>query len=225
MPRTASIREHFLGKSSGKATEHERPRMRMDQTQRGWALGSFALLAISAVAYVIYVLQSPAGPSGGSFMGLVFGIVGFGFMIFAALLGARKRVPTWRIGRAQAWMRGHLWLGLLRLPVILFHGGVHFGATFTRLLMWLLIITVVIGIFGAALQHFVPRVMTTDVKLETIYDEIGNVRKLLREEADRAVEMVCGPIGLGKSASEEVLRAGGLSAARTMATTGGGAMV
>ena len=105
--------------------------MRMDHTQRGWALGSFALLAISAVAYVIYVLQSPAGPSGGSFMGLVFGITGFAFMIFAALLGARKRVPTWRVGRAQAWMRGHLWLGLLSLPMILFHGGFHFGGTLT----------------------------------------------------------------------------------------------
>ena len=68
--------------------------MRMDHTQRGWALGSLALLAVSVVAYVIYVLQSPTGPSGGSFMGLMFGITGFAFMFFAALLGARKRVPT-----------------------------------------------------------------------------------------------------------------------------------
>ncbi len=60
--------------------------MRMDHTQRGWALGSLALLAVSAVAYVIYVLRSPTGPSGGSFMGLTFGITGFAFMFFAALL-------------------------------------------------------------------------------------------------------------------------------------------
>jgi hypothetical protein len=199
--------------------------VRIDKTQRGWAIASLAIFAVFTTMYVAYAVNAPSGPSGGSAPGLAFGVIGFGFMIFAALLGARKRVPTWRIGRAQAWMRGHLWLGLLSLPVILFHGGFHFGGTLTRVLMWLLIITVVSGIFGAALQHFVPRVMTTDVKLETIYDEIGNVRKLLREEADRAVEMVCGPIGLGKSASEEVLRAGGLSAARTMATTGGGAVV
>jgi hypothetical protein len=146
-------------------------------------------------------------------------------MIFAALLGARKRVPTWRIGRAQGWMRGHLWLGFLSLPMILFHGGFHFGGTLTSVLLWLLILTVVSGVFGAALQHFVPRVMTTDIKLETIYDEIENVRKLLREEADRGVEAICGPLGIGKSASEEVLRAGGLSAARGMATAGGGTAV
>src|SRR5580765_2109764 len=199
--------------------------MRMDQSQRGWAIGSFVLLAVGAVAYTIYALQSPAGPSGGSFMGLVFGITGFAFMIFAALLGARKRVPTWRLGRAQAWMRGHLWLGLLSLPVILFHGGFHFGGTLTSVLLWLLMITVVSGVFGAALQHYIPRVMTTDVKLETIYDEIGNVRTLLREEADRAVETVCGPLRIGKSANEEVLRAGGLSAVRSMATSSSGTAV
>src|SRR5437879_3341663 len=162
--------------------------MRMDQSQRGWALVSFVLLAIGAVAYTIYVLQSPAGPSGGSFMGLVFGITGFAFMIFAALLGARKRVPTWRVGRAQAWMRGHLWLGLLSLPILLFHGGFHFGGTLTRVLMWLLIIVVGSGVFGAVLQHYLPDIMTSDDPLETIYDEIAHVREQLLDEADRYVE-------------------------------------
>src|SRR5215813_10991940 len=146
--------------------------MRMDRTQRGWAVGSLVFLAISTVAYVLYAITAPDGPKGESATGLLFGIVGFGFMIFAALLGARKRVPTWRLGRAQAWMRGHLWLGLLALPMILFHGGFHFGGTLTRLLMWLLIITVTSGLFGAGLQHSVPRIMISDVLLETIYDEI-----------------------------------------------------
>lgn len=103
--------------------------MRMDKTQRGWALASLAILAISAAVYAVYALNAPQGPRGGSNIGLIFGSVGFGFMIFAALLGARKRVPTWRIGRAQAWMRGHLWLGFLALPIILFHGGFHFGGS------------------------------------------------------------------------------------------------
>jgi len=192
--------------------------MRMDQTQRGWALGSLALLAISAVAYAIYVLQSPVGPSGGSFMGLIFGITGFAFMVFAALLGARKRVPTWRLGRAQAWMRGHLWLGLLSLPMILFHGGFHFGGALTRVLMWLTIITVGSGLYGAVLQNYVPRAMTNDVPLETIYDEIGNVRKALRMEADKLVESVCGRLGLVKEI-DEGQRAGGFTALRPISAT------
>jgi hypothetical protein len=192
--------------------------MRLDETQRGWAIGSLAFSVISAVIYVLYARNSPLGPRGGSTMGLLFGIVGFGFMIFAALLGARKRVPTWRLGRAKAWMRGHLWLGLLSLPIILFHGGFHFGGALTRVLMWLLIVTVASGVYGAMLQNYLPRAMTKDVSLETIYDEIGNVRTLLQREADRAMEALCGSMGLARSDSEGE-RAGGFTALRPIAAT------
>src|SRR6266852_3265516 len=193
--------------------------MRLGRTQRGWAIVSLAIFSVSAMVYVLYALNAPQGPRGGSTIGLTFGVLGFAFMIFAALLGARKRVPTWRIGRAQAWMRGHLWLGFLALPMILFHGGFHFGGTLTRVLMWLLIITVLSGVFGAALQHFVPRAMTSDVPLETIYDEIAHVRSLLREEADRAVESISGSLGFTKASIEEGQRAGGFTGLRTMAAS------
>lgn len=192
--------------------------MRIDRTHRSWAFASLAILVASAIVYVIYAVNAPQGPRGGSAVGLLFGSIGFAFMIFAALLGARKRVPTWRVGRAQAWMRGHLWLGLLALPMILLHGGFHFGGTLTRVLMWLLIITVISGVFGAALQHYIPRVMTTDVPLETIYDEISHVRGLLREEADRTVEALCENIGLAKKSEEEGQRAGGFTALRPIAS-------
>src|SRR5882724_13060080 len=193
--------------------------MRMDKTQRGWAMATLAVLTAATVIYLLYALNSPQGPRGGSTIGLTFGSFGFAFMLFAAFLGARKRVPTWRIGRAQAWMRGHLWLGFLALPMMLFHGGFHFGGTLTRVLMWLLIITVFSGAFGAALQHYIPRVMTSDVPLETIYDEIGRVRMLLREEADCSIEFLCGNLGLMNRLDEEGQRAGGFTALRTIAAS------
>ncbi|HXM96747.1 MAG TPA: hypothetical protein VOA64_21210 [Candidatus Dormibacteraeota bacterium] len=201
--------------------------MRMDSTQRAWAMASFGILAASTALYAAYAAATPQGPRGSSTVGLFFGVIGFAFMLFAALLGARKRVPVWRIGRAQAWMRGHLWLGFLSLPIILFHGGFHFGGTLTQVLMWLLIITVVSGVFGAALQNYVPRVMTADVPLETIYDEISNVRGLLRHEADHAIEAVCGSMGLALDAQEGISRSGGFSATRPMtpSSTGAGAAV
>jgi len=193
--------------------------MRIDRTHRNWAIGSSGIIVIAGVAYAVYSAGSPQGTRGGSSAGLVFGVLGFGFMIFAALLGARKRVPTWRIGRAQAWMRGHLWLGLLSLPMILFHGGFHFGGLLTSVLMWLLMVTVFSGILGAALQHFVPSRMTSDLPLETIYDEIGHVRSLLREEAGRAMESICGVLNLEKRSSVELQRAGGFSAQRAIAAS------
>ena len=121
---------------------------------------------------------------GGTALGLAFGGFGFAFMIFAALLGARKKVPVWRVGRAQTWMRGHLWLGLLSLPLIVFHSGFRYGHGLSAVLTTLLIVVVASGVFGAALQHYMPRVMTREVTMETIYEEIEHVRAQLREEAE-----------------------------------------
>jgi hypothetical protein len=193
--------------------------MRIDQTQRGWAIGSLGIFAAALAVYGTEVWTSPGGARGSSAIGLFFGVVGFGFMVYATALGARKRVPTWRVGRAKAWMKGHLWLGLLSLPLILFHGGFRFGGRLTQVLMWLLIVTVASGIYGAALQNSIPKKMTSDVPLETIYDEIGHVRRLLREEADHKVEALCGNMRLTKQAEADGQRAGGFTALRPIAAS------
>jgi hypothetical protein len=157
--------------------------MRIDRTHVGWLVASCVLLGAACFLYALGRPAAPTAPMGGTPLGLAFGIVGFAFMIFAGLLGARKKVPVWRLGRAQTWMRGHLWLGLLSLPLILFHAGFHAGGPLTAALLWLLIIVVASGVFGAALQHFMPATMTRELPLETIYDEIEHVRTQLRSEA------------------------------------------
>jgi hypothetical protein len=169
--------------------------VRIDRTHKGWLVASIAIFGVSLLLYGLYRVPAAKGSMGGTAMGLWFGSVGFAFMIFAGLLGARKRVPVYRFGRAQTWMRGHLWLGLLSLPLILFHSGLRYGHGLTALLMTLLLIVVASGIFGAALQHYMPRVMTREVTMETIYEEIGHVRAQLLEEAE---ELIAKAAGSGK---------------------------
>jgi len=161
--------------------------MRIDHTHTNWAVASLLIFGVSVVLYGIYRVPPSGSPMGGTALGITFGIAGFAFMIFAALLGARKKVPVWRVGRAQTWMRGHLWLGLLSLPLIVFHSGLRYGHGLTAALMTLLIVVVASGVFGAALQHYMPRVMTREVTMETIYEEIEHVRAQLREEAEELV--------------------------------------
>jgi hypothetical protein len=168
--------------------------MHIDQTHRPWLIGTVLLFVAAAVAYIIYAVNAQTGPSGGSAMGLTYGILGYAMMLFAGLLGARKKVPVWRIGRAQTWMRGHLWLGLLSFPMILFHAGFAWKGPLTAVLMMLFTIVVLSGLIGAAIQHFVPQYMTRNVPLETIYEEIPHVRQQLREEADQLVSSICGPL-------------------------------
>src|ERR1700730_260421 len=168
--------------------------MRIDRTHRPWLFATLIILAASAVLYIPYALSSPAGPRGGSAAGLTYGILGYAFMLYAGLLGARKKVPVWRIGKAQTWMRGHLRLGLLSLPLILFHGGFAWRGPLTALLMILFLIVVLSGILGAAFQHYLPSLITTRVPMETIYEEIPHVRAQLRDEAEQLVVYICGPI-------------------------------
>ncbi len=165
--------------------------MLIDHTHREWFVGTAVGLAIAIAVYVPYAFQSPQGARGGSTLGLVYGSVGFAFMLLAGLLGLRKKFPVWRVGRAQTWMRAHLWLGSVSFPLILLHGGFHFGGSLTRVLMWLFIFVFGSGLLGAALQHFMPRLQTAQLPLETIYEQIDRVRSQLAEEASRLVEESC----------------------------------
>lgn len=160
--------------------------MRIDETHRSWCWMTMIVLALAVAAYVPYRLRGHV--SGGSWMGLTYGIGGFSLMIFAGLLGLRKQFPIWRVGRAATWMRGHLWLGTLSFPLILLHGGFHFGGTLTRVLMWMFMIVFVSGILGAVLQHYLPRVQTERLPMETIYEQIDRVRGQLAQEAWKMVE-------------------------------------
>jgi len=188
--------------------------MRIDRTQRPWMIATILLAAVSTIAYAVYALETPGGPRGGTVMGLTFGIVGYGMMLYAGLLGARKKVPTWRLGRAQTWMRGHLWLGLLSLLLILFHGGFAFRGSLTLALMLLFFIVIGSGVAGAAIQHYIPRLMTSQVPLETIYEEIPHVRAQLRDEADQLAASICGALDGG--APQEPLSPGDLAGVATL---------
>jgi hypothetical protein len=168
--------------------------MHIDKTHRSWVTVTIVLALASTILYIVYAVESPSGPRGGSALGLTFGIAGYAMMLYAGLLGTRKKVPTWRIGRAQTWMRGHLWFGTLSLLLILFHGGFAFRGPLTAVLMTLFFIVIASGWIGALLQHFVPNIMTQRVPMETIYEEIPHVRAQLREEADKLVASVCGPL-------------------------------
>jgi hypothetical protein len=159
--------------------------LHIDRTQRVWAIWTALLFLFAALTYALYAFFSRTPLSGGSIPGLLYGIAGYGLMIYAALLSLRKKFPIWRVGRAQTWMRGHLWLGLLSYPLIFFHAAFSFGASgFTRGMMWVFSLVIATGLLGAVLQHYMPRIMTERVPLETIYNQIPRVQKQLLQEAD-----------------------------------------
>jgi hypothetical protein len=149
-----------------------------------WLVWTTGLLLVAGLTYLPYALWSMNRPSGSSVPGLLYGIAGYALMVFAGLLGLRKRFPIWRVGRAQTWMRGHLWLGLVSYPIILCHSAFSMGNGLTRALMWIFSFVIGSGIVGAALQHYMPEIITDRVPLETIYNQIDRVQAQLLKESD-----------------------------------------
>jgi hypothetical protein len=164
----------------------------IDASHKKWLGASVGLAVVAGIAYVPYTRWSLNGPSGGSWSGLAYGVAGTGLLVYAALLGARKKVPTWRVGRAQTWLKGHIWLGLLSAVLILLHGRFALGGALTTVMMLLLGTIVASGIFGVVLQQILPRTMTSQAPLETIFEQIDHVSTQLRAEADHLMAIACG---------------------------------
>jgi hypothetical protein len=169
--------------------------------QRGWIVGTTAVGVLATAGYLAYVRASPYGPSGGSWPGLTFGIAGTAAMLAAGLLTARKKVVLWRVGTARSWMKMHIWLGLLAVPLIWFHSGFRLGGALTTTVMILFYVVVVSGIVGLVIQQVVPTAMTSRVPLETLWSQIEHVGAGLAVDAYELVASVAGSI---PEAAEEV---------------------
>jgi len=168
--------------------------MLLDASHRRWIVIFAVIVAVAAAGYIPYAKTALHGPSGGSWPGLVYGIAGLALMVYASVLGLRRRVPTWRVGRATTWMKGHIWLGLAAYPLVLFHSGFHLGGPLTLVLLVLLTIVVVSGVYGVVLQQFLPREMLARLPLETVYEQIDSVVTQLRSEADALVAVAAGAL-------------------------------
>ena len=64
---------------------------------------------------------------GNSPLGLFYGSVSYAIFIFAVLLNTRKKFPVARFGRVQTWLRAHIWLTILTLPLVFMHAAFRFG--------------------------------------------------------------------------------------------------
>jgi hypothetical protein len=122
---------------------------------------------------------------GGTPLGLIFGAISFAIFVFATLFGMRKRVVLWRLGTVQRWMRAHIWLTLLTIPLVILHSGFRLGGPMTTLLMALYTIVMVSGIYGLVLQHQIPHIMKERLLAETVFEQIPHIRSQLCVAAEK----------------------------------------
>jgi hypothetical protein len=152
----------------------------IDSRHKKWFVGT---------AFYLYgYLATPGGLTGGSVVGLWYGIAASALMVYAALLSLLRRVPSWWwIGSRRVWLRGHIWLGLLSGLLIVFHSGFRWGGPLERVLWAVLILTLATGVLGLLLQQFLPRILTTRIASEAPYEQIPHLCDVMRHKADALV--------------------------------------
>ena len=173
--------------------------MLIDSTHKKWLVFTLFVFGASTAFYAIYAMDvlpypfnAPVGANGNTITGLAFGIIGSILMIFAGLLGARRKARRGGWGTMAGWLKGHLWLGLLSYPLIIYHAGFQLGGTLTLTLMVLFTLVILSGIFGIIVQQFIPRLMTTRLPAEATYEQIDSILGSLQDEADDQVKKACG---------------------------------
>lgn len=157
-----------------------------------WILASLFVCVGAIAAYAIEVGRAGRWITGGSALGFALGVVGGAIIVFEMLIWPRKKWRTLRAGRVKIWMRAHIWLGLLCLPLLILHGGFYFDNPLANVLTVLLVVVVLSGLYGLILQNILPKKMLEDLPAETIHSQIGRVAWYSLRDADRLVREVCG---------------------------------
>jgi hypothetical protein len=123
----------------------------IDRTQLNWLFGTLVVAILATIAH----LSMPVGSIAARRLDLLLGISGTGMMAFAALLPLRKKIKktNWPILGLQAWLRGHVWLGLLSILMVLLHAGFRRGGLLATALLLVLIAILLSGLAGLMFQR------------------------------------------------------------------------
>ncbi len=174
--------------------------MKVNTSHIPWIIFTAAATALATALYLAnfhpqsapFALPKVFGPVppvrntiGGTPLGLLFGVVSFGIFIFAAALGIRKKKRNWPIGHVQTWLRAHIWLTILSIPLVLFHCGFELGGPLTTAVMVLYFVVMISGFYGLALQQFMPGMMARRLPQEAVFEAIPYVRGELVDAAEK----------------------------------------
>src|SRR5579863_5460956 len=160
-----------------------------------WLIGCLVTTLAAVAFYGWYALGTSRWPGGASPPGLLFGIAGGLIILFEFALWPRKSryVRAWRLlGRTQHWMRAHIWLGLVSVPLVWMHTGFLWGGWLSTTFAVLYLIAIAAGFFGLFMRSIFPPLILNQIPAETIYSQIPHVCEMILEDSDDLIRAACG---------------------------------
>jgi hypothetical protein len=184
--------------------------MIVDRTHIRWGLFTFVASLVVTLVYLAnndpdvlrkwhlgFPLPDWLGPVpplrgnvGATPLGLIYGTVALLIFLFAALLGWRRNKKKWPVGSIQSWLKAHIWLTILTIPLVVFHCGFHGGGPMTQFLLWLYAFVMVSGFWGLTLQHIIPKLMQEYLPEEVIFEQIPYIRGQLFNQGEAIREEI-----------------------------------
>ena len=147
-------------------------------------------LAVAVILIAVYAAGRLVWDTGsGSYLSLAFGWAALALLAAVSALGVRKRAlglaSRLRAGRSRAWLSLHLHGGSVFLLLVVLHTDLsrpHGWAT--SWLLGLSVWTVAGGLVGRGLQRWIPRLMTSGLSSEVLYERIPELVADLRARAE-----------------------------------------
>ena len=127
-----------------------------------------------------------------SILGLLCGTFAMALLIFAMLLGVRRRVmrisSRYAILKAEKWLSLHVYGGGLFLVLMLLHSGFRLPTGMLNAwVFWLSLWTVFSGLAGWGLQKWIPKVLTSGLSIEVNFDRIHALVDVIRQRAEEQI--------------------------------------
>ncbi|MCS6863520.1 MAG: hypothetical protein RMJ56_00055 [Gemmataceae bacterium] len=146
---------------------------------------TFGVILVAAAGAAAGLWEWPPQPSSG--FGVACGVLGGAIVVFEMLILPRKWLRSRRLGSTRVWMRWHVWMGLLALPVILLHAGFGWGGPLPATVMMLFLLVTASGIWGLIMQQWLPEKILHDIPGESIASQISRLGQYHAEEAGRLI--------------------------------------
>jgi hypothetical protein len=176
----------------------------------------FLTAAVTLLGVLLAVLGSVVGlwvwpPQPSSGLAVTCGLIAGAIVLSEMAILPRKWFRGRRLGNTRVWMRWHVWLGMVCLPVVLIHAGFGFGGPLPTATLVLFLAVTVSGIWGLIMQQWLPQKMLAEIPGEVVASQIDFVGEYHAAEAFRLVEALvtvppeaaaAAPLVIGRAATE-----------------------
>lgn len=154
-------------------------------------------LAVCGLVFSANAIVSDIQPQ--NLWGLSYGTAAALLMLGAALFGMRRRFAQTALrrglGKAQTWLQVHLYGGALFLVLMFMHTGFRLPHGRLAWWMWLLSIWVAVsGCLGVLLQKWLPKILSSGLALEVVYERIPELIAEIREQANALMQTCTDPV-------------------------------